>query len=334
MSTQPKPELIFGMMTAYQQSAALKAAVEIDLFSAIGEGVGTAAALAGRCHASERGVRILADFFCVHGLLTKHEGRYGLSPDAALFLDRKSPAYLGGMTGFLGAKNIRAQFDTLTEAVRKGGVVDTAEGATADEYEGWVDFAQSMEAMMGPATQQIAAMVNGGKSEPIEVLDVAASHGMFGFTIAKQNAAAKITALDWENVLAVTRANAKRLGLSDRVTTIAGDAFAVDLAGPYDVILLTNLLHHFDHAANVRLLKRMKAALKPGGRVITLEPVPNEDRISPPMPATFSLIMLASTPGGDAYTFAEFERMFAEAGFASSSLVPLQMAPQSVIVSV
>lgn len=319
---------------AYQQSAALKAAVEIDLFSAIGEGIQTAQALAQRCQASERGVRILADFFCVQGMLTKDGDRYGLAPDAALFLDRKSPAYMGGMTGFLGAKNIRSQFDSLTEAVRKGGVAATAAGSTEDEYEGWVDFAQSMEAMMGPAAQQIAAMVNGGKSEPIKVLDVAASHGMFGFMIAKQNAAARITALDWENVLAVTRANAERWGVSDRVTTIAGDAFAVDLAGPYDVILLTNLLHHFDHEANVRLLKRMKAALKPGGRVITLELVPNEDRISPPMPATFSLIMLASTPAGDAYTFAEFERMFAEAGFASSQLVELQMCPQSVIVSV
>ncbi len=334
MSEHPKPEQIFGMMMAYQQSAALKAAVEIDLFSAIGEGLGTPSTMAERCQASERGVRILADFFCVHGLLTKHEGVYGLTPDAALFLDRKSPAYMGGMTGFLGAKQIRGQFDALTEAVRKGGVAATASGSTEDEYEGWVDFAKSMEAMMGPAAQQIAALVNGGKSDPMEVLDVAASHGMFGFSIARQNPAAKITALDWENVLAVTRANAERWGVSDRVTTIAGDAFAVDLAGPYDVILLTNLLHHFDHAANVRLLKRMRAALKPGGRVITLEAVPNEDRISPPMPATFSLVMLASTPTGDAFTFAEFDRMFAEAGFAKSTLVGLQMSPQSLIVSV
>jgi SAM-dependent methyltransferase len=121
--------------------------------------------------------------------------------------------------------------------------------------------------------------------------------------------------------------------LADQVSTIAGDAFSVDLQGPYDVILLTNLLHHFDEAANVRLLKRMKAALKPGGRVVTLEFVPNEDRISPPMPATFPLVMLASTPAGDAFTFAEFEKMFTEAGFSSSRAIPVMGPPQTIILS-
>jgi ubiquinone/menaquinone biosynthesis C-methylase UbiE len=240
---------------------------------------------------------------------------------------------MGGMVGFLGAPGIRKQFDTLTDAVRKGGVASDSSGSTAEEYGGWVDFANSMMAMMAPAAQQIAAIVNDGASRPLAVLDVAASHGMFGFMIAKQNPMAQITALDWANVLEVTKANAEKGGVADRFSTIAGDAFAVDLQGPYDAILLTNLLHHFDHAQNVKLLKRMKAALKPGGRVLTLEFVPNDDRISPPMPATFPLVMLASTPSGDAYTFAEFERMFKEAGFMSSTQVPVTNTPQTIIIS-
>jgi 2-polyprenyl-3-methyl-5-hydroxy-6-metoxy-1,4-benzoquinol methylase len=333
MNPNLNPAPIFNMMTAYQQSAALHAAIELDLFTAIGEGHNHPVALANRCQCAERGARILADYFCAHGLLTKQEQTYALTPDSAAFLHRQSPAYIGGMDGFLNARNIRAQFDAMTAAVRKGGVAATDLGSTEGYYEGWVDFAKSMEAMMGMAAQQIAALVNGGKQEPIEVLDVAASHGLFGFSIAKQNAHAKITALDWANVLDVTRANAERWGLSERLTTIEGDAFTVDLKGPYDVILLTNLLHHFSFTDNVRLLQRMKAALKPGGKVYTLEFVPNEDRISPPIPATFALVMLASTPQGDAFTFAEFESMFAAAGFSHSQQIALEATPESLIIS-
>lgn len=333
MSGPLNPAPIFGMMTAYQQSAALHAAIELGLFTAIAEGHNTSSTIANACGCSERGARILADYFGAFGLLTKQGQAYSLTPDAAVFLNKNSPAYLGGMDGFLNAAGIRKQFDFLTESVRKGGVAASSEGSTANQYEGWVDFAKSMEAMMGMAAQQIAGMVNEGKQENLTVLDVAASHGLFGFSIAKQNANAKIVALDWANVLEITKANAERWGLSDRVSTIAGDAFAVDLGGPYDVILLTNLLHHFSFAENVKLLKRMKAALKPGGRVFTLEFVPNDDRVTPPMPASFALVMLASTPEGDAFTFAEFESMFAAAGFSSSEHIPLEASPETVILS-
>jgi ubiquinone/menaquinone biosynthesis C-methylase UbiE len=335
MNTPPdvNPVRIFTMMTAYQQSAALKAAVELGLFTAMAEGRKTAAELAAATGSAERGIRILADYWTVHGLLEKTEGGYGLTPESQLFLNQQSPAYMGGMVGFLGAPGIVRQFSTLTDAVRRGGVASDEAGSTAEEYGGWVDFANSMMAMMAPAAQQIAALVNDPPRQPLAVLDVAASHGMFGFMIAQQNPLARITALDWPNVLEVTKANAAKWGLGERFSTIAGDAFAVDLEGPYDVILLTNLLHHFDAPTNIRLLKRMKAALKPGGKAVTLEFVPNDDRISPPMPATFSLVMLASTPAGDAYTFAEFERMFNEAGFTSSSQSQVQGTPQTIIVS-
>ena len=89
---------------------------------------------------------------------------------------------------------------------------------------------------------------------------------------------------------------------------LPGSAFDVEFGGPYDVVLLTNFLHHFDKPTNVGLLKKVRAALKPGGRVATLEFVPNEDRVSPPMPAAFAMTMLTSTADGDAYTLSELTR--------------------------
>ncbi len=333
MSAQPNPGRIFDMINGYQLTAAVKAAVDLELFTAIGEGHQTVPALAQRCQASPKGMRVLADYFVVEGLLAKQDGVYSLLPDAALFLDQRSPAYMGAMTQFLSGPNLTHMFSELTAAVRKGGVAATAKGTTEDHFDGWVAFAESMEAMMGAAAQQMAAIATQGRSGPLAVLDVAASHGLFGFSIAKAYPEASLTALDWPNVLAITQANAARWGLAGRLRTIAGDAFHVDLGGPYDVILLTNLLHHFPFAECVTLLRRLKAVLKPGGVVLTLEAVPNEDRVSPPMPAKFALIMLATTPHGEAFPFSELEAMFREAGFASSDLVPLEMTPEALIIS-
>jgi len=167
----------------------------------------------------------------------------------------------------------------------------------------------------------------------LKVLDVAASHGLFGITIAKENPNAEVHAVDWAAVLEIAKENAAKAGVSDRYSTIPGSAFTVDLGGDYDVVLMTNFLHHFNPETNEKLLRKMHAALKPGGVMATLEFVPNEDRISPPTAASFSMIMLATTEHGDAYTFAEFERMFANAGFARTEMRPLDPLPNTVLLS-
>jgi 2-polyprenyl-3-methyl-5-hydroxy-6-metoxy-1,4-benzoquinol methylase len=113
---------------------------------------------------------------------------------------------------------------------------------------------------------------------------------------------------------------------------LPGSAFEVDFGGPYDAVLLTNFLHHFDQPTCVGLLKKVHAALKPGGRAATLEFVPNEDRVSPPMPAAFSLIMLTTTAAGDAYTLSELTAMYAEAGFTEIKGHPIPMSPHTIVM--
>ena len=115
-------------------------------------------------------------------------------------------------------------------------------------------------------------------------------------------------------------------------TELPGSAFDVDFGGPYDAVLLTNFLHHFDPPTCVGLLKKVHAALRPGGRAATLEFVPNEDRVSPPMSAAFSMTMLATTATGDAYTLSELTAMYTEAGFSNITGHPLPMSPQTVVI--
>jgi len=95
----------------------------------------------------------------------------------------------------------------------------------------------------------------------------------------------------------------------------------------------TNFLHHFDPPTCEALLRKAHAALKPGGRAVTLEMMPDANRVTPPEPAAFSLIMLVTTPGGDAYTFPEVEQMCRNAGFAASELHDLRPSFQRVVIS-
>ena len=333
LTTKPTPERIFNTLNAFQSTAALKTAFELDFFTAIAEGADQATTLAKKVAVAERGARILADYLTIHGFLTKENDRYALVPEIAMFVDRRSPAYMGSVIGFLASERHKQSFERLTEAVRAGGSVMPEADNSQPHQEMWVAFAKSMAPLTGPSAAFMAQLAGMQEHKQCKILDVAASHGMFGITFAKQNPNAQIVALDWPAVLEVAKENATTAGLADRVRLLPGSAFEVDLGTDYDFVLLTNILHHFDKPTCEKLLRRMHAALKPGGRVITLEFVPNEDRVSPPTAAGFSLIMLTGTAAGDAYTFSEYQTMFKHAGFAKSTLHPLPTGPQQVVVS-
>jgi SAM-dependent methyltransferase len=326
------PARVFDAFTGYQKTAAMRAAIDLDLFSAIGAAGATAAEVATRSGASARGVRILCDRLVVDGFLTKSGDRYGLAEDTAFFLDRASPAFVGSTVTFLSSPTIKDAFDRLTEAVRKGGTAIGEEGTLAPEHPVWVDFARAMAPLAGVMAEVLAGTIGGG---PIRgtVLDVAAGHGLYGITLARHHPDARVIAQDWPNVLAVAQENASRAGVADRFSRLPGSAFEVDFGTGHAIVLLTNFLHHFDPPTNETLLRRAHAALAPGGRAIAVEFVPNEDRVSPPEAASFSLTMLASTPSGDAYTFSEYDRMFRAAGFAKVEKKDLPGMPSQFIVA-
>jgi SAM-dependent methyltransferase len=313
----PSADIVFDTLFAYQRSAALKSAIELDVFTAIGGGDKTAAGLAAQCKASERGMRILCDFLVTIGLLTKAGSAYDLTPESAAFLSKQSPAYLGTTARFLLRPELKQNSEGLTEAVRRGGVPPSGDNTVADENPIWVEFARSMGPMMVPSAHAIASLVASTGAQ--KVLDIAAGHGLFGITIAQRNPLAEIVAVDWASVLAVATEHARAAQVQDRYRAVAGDAFKVDFPSGFDVALVTNFLHHFDPKTCTDFLRKVHAALVPGGRVAVLEFVPNPDRVSPPFPARFSLSMLAGTPGGDAYTLAELKQQLEGAGFRNVS---------------
>jgi 2-polyprenyl-3-methyl-5-hydroxy-6-metoxy-1,4-benzoquinol methylase len=330
--SMPTPERIFGTLNAYQQTAALKTAIELDVFTAIGQGMNTAKALAQKCQASERGMRTLCDFLVINGFLEKRDHSYELTPDAAIFLNKKSPAYLGSAVNFLTLPELMDAFKDLTAIVRNGGSLQGDATTTDPDSPKWVEFARSMAPLQTLAAEGLAEILDADAGAKWKVLDIAAGHGMYGVTIAKHNPNAEIFALDWPRVLEVAENNAQAAGVAGRYHTLPGNAFEVEFGKGYDLALLTGFLHHFDPATIEKLLRKIHSALKPSGRVATVEFVPNEDRVSPPTQAAFSMVMLGSTRAGDAYPFSEYERMFRATGFSSNEL-RRTAGPQSVILS-
>jgi ubiquinone/menaquinone biosynthesis C-methylase UbiE len=329
----PSPARVFRTMHAYQQAAAMRAAVQLDVFSAIGAGARTASEIAAKTGAAERGVRILCDTLVVIGFLKKDAKGYTLEPDAAAFLDKRSPAYLGAAVEFIQSETLLAAFRELPAAVRKGGTALPDGGSVAPDHPMWADFARSMAGFMSLGARLLAEQVTAPDGPPLRVLDVAAGHGMYGITIAARNRKAEVVALDWPHVLEVAMEFAARAGVAKRVRALPGSAFDVDFGKDYDVVLFTNFFHHFDVPACETLARKAHAALRKGGRAVTLDFVPNDDRVTPPEAAGFALTMLATTPSGDAYTFKEYERIFRAAGYARSEMMDLPPTPHRVIVA-
>jgi SAM-dependent methyltransferase len=327
------PGLVFETLTAYRRTAALKGAIDLDLFTVIAGGAARTAERAARCGADERGVRILCDCMVWLGFLRKEGDGYALTPTAAEFLDRRSARYMGGMADFLDAPAIAAAFSDVAGAVRRGGTVLEGEGTMSAEHPVWVDFARAMAARARLTAAPLAELLALDPGRPCRVLDVAAGHGLFGIALLERHPGAVVTAIDWPAVLEHARSNARVAGVAERFVTLPGDVFSVPPGEGYDVVLLANFLHHFDVPTCVRLLRRLHAALAPGGCAVTLDFVPNEDRVSPGSVPLFNLTMLVTTPHGEAHTFAAYERMFREAGFARSELRALPPTPQRVVVS-
>jgi 2-polyprenyl-3-methyl-5-hydroxy-6-metoxy-1,4-benzoquinol methylase len=318
---------VFETLNAYQQTAALKAAIELDLFTLIGEGENAVSSLAKRVQAPERGIRILCDSLAVMGFLVKAQDRYHPTADSAVFLDKKSQAYVGSATNFLACPLMVEGFRDLATVVRSGRPLSDF---SAVEHPIWVEFARSMAPLLHLPAQETAKLLS--HDSELKVLDIAAGHGLFGIIVAHRNPKAKIVALDFPSVLTIAFENATRYGVSDRYALLPGDALEVDLGTGFDAVLVPNLMHSLDRGSNERLLKKINRALSPKGRVIVVEFAPNEDRISPRIPAMFALIMLGNNQG-DAYTVAEHRAMLKGAGFSSCEVHSLGQTPFTAIVA-
>ncbi len=329
----PSLDLFFETIHAFYKTEALKAAIQLDLFSAVGEGADTVEALAARCNASERGVRILCDFLVLIGFLRKEKHNYQLTIDSKTFLDRKSPHFVGDSIQFLLSPTQTIGFKDLTSAVRKGTTILESGGVLAPDHPVWVTFAKAMTPILSMPCELLSSTLDHYLETKCKVLDVAAGHGLFGIAIAKRKPESRIVAVDWANILEVAEENARSAGVADRYSVIAGSALDVQFGGDYDLVLIPNFLHHFDPNTIHMFLGKVFQALKLGGRAAILEFILDESRTSPPVAVVFSVMMLATTTAGNAYSFSEYKKILEQVGFSKVDLHSLPPTYFRVVIA-
>jgi ubiquinone/menaquinone biosynthesis C-methylase UbiE len=214
-----------------------------------------------------------------------------------------------------GHKKMWEMFYDLPAAVRAGRSVAEKDAHSADQ-DFWEDFARATARdAERKATRMVEAL--GRKRGPFRILDVACGSGMYAATFARLLPGSTITLFDQPNVLAQTRKLVKI-----PATYVEGDLFRTGFGGPYDIVIASHVFHHFNPADCVALMKKIRAALAPGGRLVIQEFVPDEERATNAQALMFAVTMLVWTREGDAYCRSDYGKWLKEAGFRKTTFHP------------
>ena len=322
LAPQPLAQAFFGMMA----SRTLMAGERLGIFAALAEGSATVEELAARLSLAPEGTRALLEALEACEALERKKGRYRMAERARRWLDPRSPQYVGGFLDFN-----YAQWDwwsQLEQAVRTGEAVDIHQFDPGDPR--WRSYILAMFQMARLSAPEVARAIPlpwGAK----EVLDLGGAHGWFAAELCRRNRGLHATVLDLEGSVRVGREIIAQAGLSERVTHREGDILSADLGGPYDAVLLFQVVHHLSPAQNVTLLKRARAALGPKGRLAVLEYL-REDVEKPPSAAPLIGLHYYLTSKASAYTPAAMEGFLQDAGFQIESAKPMRHVPLQTLI--
>jgi C-methyltransferase len=330
LSAAPVFQAFFG----YLATAALGSGIRLGVFDALAAGPREAAAVAQATGADARGVRILLEALAGLGFVERQPDGYRLTTPAEAFLVSSSPSYLGRLAHIFYSDWQWQGFLRLADAVRAGGTAVEDQDLEQPLHPFWETYVCSWGAAGYPAAAALTELLAPWIAErrPFASLDVACGDGLYSFLLAEAHPQAAVTLLDQANVLATTRRLAHERGLDERASFLEGDLFELDLGGPYDLIIASNVFHLFGADRCRRLLRRLRSALKTDGRLAIHEFAP--DPVSADLVSRlFSLIMLVRTHGGEAHTLTDYGQMLAETGFTAPEVHRLEGQPTSLLLS-
>nr|AYM52759.1 methyltransferase type 12 [Archangium disciforme] len=323
LAPQPLAHAFFGMMA----SRTLMAGVRLGVYAALAEGAAPAEVLAERLRLSPEGTRTLLEaLVACEAVERQRDGRYRLAPRAKRWLDPRSPKYVGAFLEFN-----YAQWDwwsQLEGVVRSGQAVDIHHFAPDDAR--WRDYIHAMHQLARLAAPEVAAAIplpRGAK----RLLDLGGAHGWYAAELCLRHRGLKATVLDLEGSARVGRDIITSAGLSHLVTHREGDLLTAELGGPYDAVLLFQVMHHLSPAQNVALLRRVRGALGARGTLAVLEYL-REDIQDPASSAPLIGLHYFLTSGAAAYTPAEVEGFLDDAGFRIEQARPIRHLPLQTLL--
>jgi 3-hydroxy-5-methyl-1-naphthoate 3-O-methyltransferase len=317
------PDDVNELVRGFMPSRAVLTALELDVFTAVGEG-GTAKQIAAKIHTAARATEMLLNALVSLKLLEKREGVYTNTPLSARFFVEGTPD--SARTAQLHMANVWKRWSTLTEAVRAGTSV-----APRGDNGFVVPFIAAMDhTARGRARAVVEATgVNGAR----RMLDLGGGSGAYSIAFAKAAPALRVDIVDLPEVLPITQEHIRKAGLADRISTCAGDMLAIPLeSGGYDLVLLSAICHMYSPEENQQLFQRAYAALAPKGRLVVSDFILEADKTAPRFGALFALNMLVSTRAGASYSEPEYEAWLKAAGFAEAKRVRIP-GPANLIIA-
>ena len=327
---QGRAQYLDDLATGYRETQILLAAVRLGLFAALGKRPtgATAEELAADLDADLRGVRILSDALAALELLEKDGERYKNGELARELLLPESAA--SKVPLLLHTAELYERWAGLYDAVKSGRPVpeEAIDPRLRRSAEG---FARAMHVIGRESVRKVIEAVD--LSAVRRLLDVGGGPATYAIEIARRHPNLRAVVFDRPETLEVARRRIRRAGLDDRVSTLAGDAFRDPLGGPYDFVLISNLIHIYSAAANRELIARCTAALSPGGRLCLKDFFMDPGGTSPAGGAIFAVNMLVATEAGDCYPTSEVEEWLAGAGLRFDELVELTPRSRLVLAS-
>lgn len=309
------PMALLETIRSFMKSRIILTGVELDLFTRVSQGLGTAEALAGSAGLDLRATARLLDALVIHGLLEKEGSRYRLT-DAGSLLSAEHPRTVLPMA--LHMNELWRTWSGLTAAVTRGGNPERVPIAKRDEG-AMRAFIGAMHVVGQGLSKEIAASLD--LSSFGRLLDVGGASGTYTIAFLERNPRMSAVIFDLEPVIAMARDHLARAGMAERVTLVSGDFYVDPLPQGCDLALLSAIIHQNSPEQNQALYAKVFQALEPGGLLIIRDHVMEADRTRPPAGAIFALNMLVGTAGGDTYTCAEIRQGLEAVGFADTRLV-------------
>lgn len=314
----PTPDRILPITTGGWAACALAAALEHRIFLHVEAGHGTPEALARAAGIAPRGAKAILD--AVRGLgLVRREGERDVNEaDTAAFLVPGKPGYVGDFA----LQHFRdlPVWMKLPEAVRTGTPAQRVE--TADNPF-WETLVLAIAPLAFPAAQAVAKRLDLAKAGPISILDVGGGAGAWSAVLLGAAPQATSTQVDGGTVNRIARDFVGRFGVGDRFATVDGDFREADFGtARHDLAVYSHIAHQESPQSNVRLFRRLRAALKPGGTLVVNDFILDAKRGGHPFALLFHATMLLNTAQGEAWTEPDYRRWLAEAGFSKVSFEP------------
>ena len=313
---RPTPELVMRHYWGIASTQALVTAIELDVFSLIANGKHTVQAISRAAKTTTRGMTVLLDALVGMQLLTKGELGYELTPDSEMYLVDSSLVSFGRMIRQGGRVALKS-WSNLTEVVRTGKPLFSADEKHFEKF-----FPELVRALFplsySTALAFCAALPEQERDGIKDVLDVAAGSGAWSLPFARFNNEAVVTAIDFPQVLEVTREYAERLGVADQYRLKPGNIRETHFgADEFDLVILGNICHSEGERSSKALVKKCYKALRKGGQLLIADVIPNDERTGPLMPLMFALNMLLNTTKGGVFTLSQFGGWMRRAGFSS-----------------